>query len=51
MRLYYGSLWLCAQDLATNYKHAIEHMLKIGSRRLIVNLDDLRDYDRSVSDG
>lgn len=26
-------------------------MLKIGARRLIVNLDDLRDYNREYCDG
>ena len=34
-----------------NYKEAIKKMLKAGEARLIVNLDDLRDYDRAFCDG
>jgi DNA replication licensing factor MCM3 len=34
-----------------NYREAIRRMLDIEQVRLIVNLDDLRDYDRSYADG
>lgn len=39
------------QRLATNYKDAIKKMLRNDERRLIVNLDDLRDYNREFCDG
>ncbi|ORY32621.1 MCM2/3/5 family-domain-containing protein [Naematelia encephala] len=34
-----------------NYREAIRRMLDIEQVRLIVNLDDLRDYDRTYADG
>lgn len=34
-----------------NYREAIKRMLEIEQVRLIVNLDDLRDYDRVYADG
>ena len=34
-----------------NYREAIKRMLDMEQVRLIVNLDDLRDYDRSYADG
>ncbi|WOO85896.1 DNA replication licensing factor mcm3 [Vanrija pseudolonga] len=34
-----------------NYREAIRRMLDLEQNRLIVNLDDLRDYDRSYADG
>lgn len=36
---------------AVNYKDLIRKMLRLDQRRLIVNLDDLRDYRREYSDG
>lgn len=42
---------LCVQDRAVNYKEAIKRMLKAGEYRLIVNLDDVRSYDREFCDG
>lgn len=36
---------------AFNYKDAVKRMLRLGERRLIVNLDDLRDYNRAYCDG
>lgn len=34
-----------------NYRESIKRMLDNEQVRLIVNLDDLRDYDRSHADG
>ncbi|RKP07194.1 MCM2/3/5 family-domain-containing protein [Thamnocephalis sphaerospora] len=34
-----------------DYKNAIEQMLTAGERRLAVNLDHLRDYNRETADG
>jgi DNA replication licensing factor MCM3 len=34
-----------------NYRESIKRMLDIEQVRLIVNLDHLRDYDRSFADG
>lgn len=34
-----------------DYKQAIQKMIKAKERRLIVNLDDLRDFDREFCDG
>lgn len=34
-----------------NYRESIRQMLDLEQNRLIVNLDDLRDYDRSYADG
>ena len=34
-----------------NYKPAVRKMCDARERRLIVNLDDLRDYDREFCDG
>jgi DNA replication licensing factor MCM3 len=34
-----------------NYRESIKRMLDIEQVRLIVNLDHLRDYDRSYADG
>ncbi|GMK54294.1 hypothetical protein CspeluHIS016_0108800 [Cutaneotrichosporon spelunceum] len=34
-----------------NYRGEIKRMLDMEQQRLIVNLDDLRDYDRSYADG
>lgn len=34
-----------------NYRHATKTMLDNNQNRLIVNLDDLRDYDRTMADG
>ncbi len=38
-------------NLTYNYKEGVRKMLDRGEVRLIVNLDDLRDYDRSYADG
>ena len=34
-----------------NYRDAIKRMLRLEDRRLVVNLDDLRDYKRELCDG
>lgn len=34
-----------------NYHEAIKRMLNIGERRLIVNIDDIRDYNYNLADG
>ncbi|KTW31417.1 hypothetical protein T552_00061 [Pneumocystis carinii B80] len=34
-----------------NYHEAIKRMLHIDQRRLIVNIDDIRDYNRELADG
>ncbi|KAI5449835.1 MCM DNA helicase complex subunit [Naganishia albida] len=34
-----------------NYRDAVKRMLDRDENRLIVNIDDLRDYDRSYADG
>jgi DNA replication licensing factor MCM3 len=34
-----------------NYKNAVQKMVQARERRLIINLDDLRDYDREFCDG
>jgi DNA replication licensing factor MCM3 len=36
---------------AVNYRDSIKRMLRMGERRLVVNLDDLRDYKRELCDG
>lgn len=36
---------------AGTYRHATKTMLDNLQNRLIVNLDDLRDYDRKLADG
>lgn len=41
-----------AQNQANyNYREQVKRMLDMEQQRLIVNLDDLRDYDRSYADG
>ncbi|BFZ61457.1 MCM DNA helicase complex subunit [Saitoella coloradoensis] len=35
----------------TNYRDAIKRMLNMGERRLVVSLDEIRDYNREYSDG
>lgn len=42
---------MAIQRLPTNYKDAIKRMLRNDERRLVVNLDDLRDYNREFCDG
>lgn len=37
--------------MSIDYKQAVTKMLRAKERRLIVNLDDLRDYDRAFCDG
>lgn len=37
--------------MSMDYKQAIQKMVQVGERRLIINLDDLRDYDRDFCDG
>lgn len=37
--------------MSMDYKQAIQKMVQVNERRLIVNLDDLRDYDREFCDG
>lgn len=34
-----------------NYKQSVQKMIQARERRLIINLDDLRDYDREFCDG
>ena len=34
-----------------NYRQALSRMLDNGQNRLIVNLDDIRDYNRALADG
>lgn len=34
-----------------NYRESIKRMLDLEQVRLIVNLDDVRDYDRTYADG
>lgn len=36
---------------AVNYRDAIKRMLRLEERRLVVNVDDLRDYKRELCDG
>ncbi|BGP39784.1 MCM DNA helicase complex subunit [Rhodotorula kratochvilovae] len=40
-----------ARRMSTPYKTAVRKMCEARERRLIVNLDDLRDYDREFCDG
>lgn len=40
-----------SQKMSMDYKQAIQKMVQVNERRLIVNLDDLRDYDREFCDG
>ncbi|GAA5860021.1 hypothetical protein JCM1840_001844 [Sporobolomyces johnsonii] len=40
-----------ARRMTTTYKTAVQKMVQARERRLIVNLDDLRDYDREFCDG
>ncbi|GAA6027467.1 hypothetical protein JCM8097_007877 [Rhodosporidiobolus ruineniae] len=40
-----------ARRMSTAYKTGVRKMLEADERRLIVNLDDLRDYDREFCDG
>ncbi|ORY92577.1 MCM2/3/5 family-domain-containing protein [Leucosporidium creatinivorum] len=40
-----------ARKMSMDYKQAIQKMVQVDERRLIVNLDDLRDYDREFCDG
>ncbi|GAA6051329.1 hypothetical protein JCM3770_004486 [Rhodotorula araucariae] len=40
-----------ARRMSTSYKTAVRKMCEAHERRLIVNLDDLRDYDREFCDG
>lgn len=35
----------------TNYKDAILRMLQTQSRRLVVNLDEIRDFNRDLASG
>lgn len=34
-----------------NYRDSIARMLRLGERRLVVNLDDLRDYKADLCRG
>ncbi|KAM0787560.1 MCM DNA helicase complex subunit [Microbotryomycetes sp. NB124-2] len=40
-----------ARRMSTDYRQAITKMVQQDKRRLIVNLDDLREYDREYCDG
>ncbi|KAM0746745.1 MCM-domain-containing protein [Meredithblackwellia eburnea MCA 4105] len=40
-----------ARTLSMNYRDAIQKMKRAGQRRLIVNIDDVRLYDRVLCDG
>ncbi|GJN89130.1 hypothetical protein Rhopal_002104-T1 [Rhodotorula paludigena] len=40
-----------ARRMSMSYKTAVRKMCEAQERRLIVNLDDLRDYDREFCDG
>jgi DNA replication licensing factor MCM3 len=40
-----------ARRMSVDYKQAIQKLVRAGECRLVVNLDDLRDYDRSFCDG
>lgn len=42
-----------ASDLKLNhgYVDAIQKMLNLGEQRVVVSLDDIRDFDRSIADG
>ncbi|GAA5855786.1 hypothetical protein JCM3766R1_001998, partial [Sporobolomyces carnicolor] len=40
-----------ARRMSTNYKNAVQKMVQARERRLIINLDDLRDFDREFCDG
>ncbi|GAA6061233.1 hypothetical protein JCM10212_002692 [Sporobolomyces blumeae] len=40
-----------ARRMSTTYRTAVQKMVQARERRLIVNLDDLRDYDREFCDG
>jgi DNA replication licensing factor MCM3 len=44
-------LWDGQTQAGYNYRHATKTMLDNNQNRLIVNLDDLRDYDRTMADG
>jgi hypothetical protein len=53
-----GTLFWLARLISTaqtqanyNYRESIRRMLDNEQVRLIINLDDLRDYDRSYADG
>lgn len=37
--------------MSMHYRSSVKKMLDAQERRLIVNLDDLRDYDREFCDG
>ncbi|KAL8287393.1 hypothetical protein RQP46_003251 [Phenoliferia psychrophenolica] len=39
------------KKMSSNYKNLIQKMKRAGGRRLIVNLDDVREFDRSLCDG
>lgn len=39
------------QRMSHQYKTGVKKMLDAEERRLIVNLDDLRDFDREFCDG
>ncbi|KAK4056933.1 MCM DNA helicase complex subunit [Microbotryomycetes sp. JL221] len=40
-----------ARRMSTDYRQAITKMVQANKRRLIVNIDDLREYDREYCDG
>ncbi|GAA5840603.1 hypothetical protein JCM5353_002082 [Sporobolomyces roseus] len=40
-----------ARRMSMNYKQSVQKMIQARERRLIINLDDLRDYDREFCDG
>jgi DNA replication licensing factor MCM3 len=44
-------IWYSISALQGGFKDAIERMVRLGDRRLIVNMDDLRDYDRELCNG
>lgn len=37
--------------MSVNYKDAIQKMKRAGGRRLIVNIDDIREWNREFCDG
>lgn len=45
------SLMMPEQTRAVNYRDQVKRMLSRSERRLIVNVDDLRDYNRAYCDG
>ena len=43
--------FLDAETELYNYRDDIARMLRLDERRLIINIDDLRDYRREFADG